>query len=78
MPLTPRPRQPGLVYLKLVGAIDDRVRRVINGPKAPYGRFRSMPPRRPLVGGLKLVGFYEEAPAAWAQTLAAIAIKKRK
>jgi hypothetical protein len=50
-------RQPGLGDLRLMIAIDVRVRRVVNGPKAPYGRFRSMPPRRPLVGGLKLVGF---------------------
>jgi hypothetical protein len=56
----------------LVGAIDVLVRRVGNGPKAPslrVGRFRSMPPRRPLVGGLKLVGSMNEAPAAWAQSL---------
>ncbi len=44
-------RQPGLVNLGLVGAIAERVRHAVNGPKAPYGRFRSMPPRRPLVGG---------------------------
>jgi hypothetical protein len=30
-----------------------------------------MPPRRPLVGGLKFTGFKKEAPAAWAHTLGA-------
>ena len=33
-----------------MNAIAAQVRRVVNGPKAPAGRFRSMPPRRPLVG----------------------------
>jgi hypothetical protein len=63
MRATPRPRQPGLGDLKLISAIAVRVRHAVNGPKAPslrkasVGRFRSMPPRRPLVGGVKLVGF---------------------
>ena len=44
-------RQPGPGGVRLVGARGARGRRVANGPKAPAGRFRPMPPRRPLVGG---------------------------
>jgi hypothetical protein len=56
MRATPRHRQPGLGELMKVGFDEDRCRHVVNSPKAPFGRFWSMPPRRPLVGGLKLVG----------------------
>ena len=40
----------GLVGHVPFGSIGVRVRRVVNGSKAPAGRFRSMSPRRPLVG----------------------------
>ena len=62
----------------MVGDIDVRVRPVVNGPKAPAGRFRSMPPRRPLVGGVELLPSIDEAPAAWAHTLCATNMKNRK
>ena len=45
----------GWVGLESVSARGARCRRVANGSKAPAGRFRPMPPRRPLMLGGVLV-----------------------
>ena len=57
----PTPRQAsngaGKVWCLLFRLVA-RFRPVANGPKAPYGRFRAMPPRRALFGEIK-VGTFE-------------------
>ena len=72
---TLRPSSTGAGYQKCwLDAIGVRVRPVVNAPKARLKpRFRSMLPRRPLVGGVKVFPFeLMHAPAAWAPPLAEI------